>query len=106
MVTKRGIMLSDNLLVIIFQWVWVTIVALLGYLFRKVFVMDKEIGLIKQDMANSKEQRAEMLDSLRSQSESLDEYNDSVVKALNHNTERLTSIEVTLCDRHHAARDG
>ena len=99
-------MISDNILVIIFQWMWVTIVALLGYLFRKVFIMDKEIGLIKKDMEYGREQRTEMLKSMHEHTRQLSSHNNSVVNAINRNSDRLTSMEDTLHGRHNATRDG
>jgi hypothetical protein len=97
---------SGSILVVIFQWIWVTIVALLAYLFRKVSVMDKEIGLIKKDMEHGQEQRTEMLETMKQHTIQLNSHSNSVLSAINRNSERLKSMEDTLSGRHHASGDG
>lgn len=84
---------SDNILLVILQWAWVSLFAFAGWITLKMFGVDKRVAVVEQAKIDSEKrrdedeerrdkQRSELLDSIRENNTSVMGRLDSIDESL------------------------
>lgn len=94
---KGSAMESDNMLVVVAQWLWVLLVGVIARIWSKLAKIEQDISSIdtrvtvnSHQLINEKERRGEILEKLKEQDQTLHEHG---VQLATHNQAVMTALK-------------